>query len=159
MNGSVYLWSPSAGPRMQTACQEERRRSATGNRREPSLFQGQPSPMGAAHDKGCHILQPPRGMGTAPSPAPGEAPTHVLLFLHLSRAPHTNLSTLRRQDFKEEEETSFFWEVCFHRPLNSVHRGFFHLWFFVFHSYSFLRHQALADIKCLVCPEWPFIHK
>lgn len=87
--------------------------------------------------------------------APGEAPTHVLLFLHLSRAPHTNLSTLRRQDFKEEEETSFFWEVCFHRPLNSVHRGFFHLWYFVFHSYSFLRHRALADIKCLVCPEWP----
>lgn len=40
--------------------------------------------------------------------APGEAPTHVLFFLHLSWAPHSNLSTLLRQDFKEEEQTSFF---------------------------------------------------
>lgn len=91
--------------------------------------------------------------------APGEAPTHVLFFLHLSWAPHSNLSTLLRQDFKEEEQTSFFfWEVCFHRPLNSVLRGFFYSWYFVFHSHSFLRHRAPADIKCLVCPEWPFIH-
>lgn len=51
LNGSIYLWSPSAGPRMQSACQEQRRHSALGNRREPSLVQGQPSPVGAAQDK------------------------------------------------------------------------------------------------------------
>lgn len=96
LNGSIYLWSPSAGPRMQSACQDQRRHSAIGNRREPSLLQGRPSPVRAAQDKGWHIQQPPRGTATAPS----QGSLQDTFFLHLSWAPHTNLSTLLRQDFK-----------------------------------------------------------
>lgn len=138
LNGSIYLWSLSAGPRMQSACQDERRLSALGNRREPSL-QGQPSPMGAAHDK--------NDTSTTSSIPRGDSNT----FLHLSSAPHINLSTLSRQDSKALRSVSTGLWILF--------SGVFFNSYFIFYSSSLLMHRTPTDRKCLVCPEWSFIHR
>lgn len=125
----------------------QRRHSALGNRREPSLLQGQPSPVGAAQDKDD------TSSIRDPQLHPRETPTYVPHAPRLSSS-HKPLHSAKAgfQSFEGFVSTGLW-------ILFSGFVFFFFNSYFIFYSYSLLMHQALADIKCLVCPEWPFIHR